>query len=87
MSKQIKRALKNRALVTLLAVTAVWFSLTALLVPNAMACPNFIRTCIYYTDDTYTVQCGYRIWPCCGGIVYQEGCTNSIYHTCDIEDC
>jgi hypothetical protein len=86
MSKQVKRVLKNRVLVTLLAVTTVWFSLTALVVPHANACPHFIRTCIYYTDATYTVQCGSRTWPCCGGIVYQDGCTTP-FSTCDIVDC
>jgi hypothetical protein len=86
MSKQIKRVFKNRVLVTLLAVTTVWFSLTALLVPKANACPNFTTTQTFYTDDTHTVQCGLTMYPCCGGIVYHYGCRTSFY-TLDYMDC
>jgi hypothetical protein len=87
MPRQIKRVVKNRVLLTLLAVTTVWFSLTALLVPKANACPNFIRFCYYYTDETHTVQCGYREWPCCGGVIYHEGCNSYEFEECDAREC
>lgn len=86
MSKQIQRIFKNRVLVTLLAVTAVWFTFTALLVPNANACPNAVRDYTYYTDDTYTVVCGYQTYPCCGGVVYSQGC-KTIYYTLEWYPC
>ena len=72
--RKIRNILKNRALLTLLAIVMVWGSLTFVLVPEAHACsPNDVET-YYYTDATYTVQCGYRFLACnCGG-VYSWGC-------------
>lgn len=67
--RKIRNIVKNRVLLTLLAIVMVWGSLTFVLVPDAHACsPNDVET-TYYTDATYTVECGYRFLACnCGGV-------------------
>lgn len=71
---RIRNILKNRALLTLLAIVMVWGSFTLVLVPEAYACsPNDVET-TYYTDWTYQEECGYKILLCnCGG-TYSWGC-------------
>jgi hypothetical protein len=32
----------------------------------------------YYTDATFTVQCGYYVFPCAGS-VHQSGCVTAYY--------
>ncbi len=71
--RKMKNFLRNRAVLTLLALMLVWGSFTVM-TPRVHACsPNDVET-IYYTDATYTVECGYRFLFCnCGG-AYSSGC-------------
>ena len=79
--RKVLNGLKNRVLLTLLAVVMVWGSFTFMLVPEAHACgPNTVEI-RYYTDYTYTVECGYRYIFCnCGGSV-SSGCVTSYKST------
>jgi hypothetical protein len=86
MSHPVKRAVKSRVLVFIFAIAVAFFSLIATPVPKAGACPEFIWTINYYTDNTYTVLCGQAIHPCCGGIVYRDGCTTE-FKINTFEDC
>lgn len=55
-----KRILKNRALVTLFAVTIIWLSLATAFASNASAQLCYCRFEFwYYTDATKTEECGY----------------------------
>lgn len=87
MFKTFGRILRNRILVTCFATAMVFFSMTALSVPTSKTLANSVITeTYYYTDNTYTVQCGYRYVGChgqqAGGgcitvwkIVYTEPCS------------
>jgi len=77
---RMKNFLKNRTLLTILAIVMVWGSMTILLAPKANACPpNEVET-TYYTDASKTVECGYRIISC-SCQVYSEGCRTAFYDT------
>jgi hypothetical protein len=83
--QQMKNFLKNRAVLTIMAVVMGWGSLTFALAPGANACPpNEVET-TYYTDASKTVECGYRIISC-GCHVYSEGC-HTAYSTSDSFPC
>jgi hypothetical protein len=87
MSNQVKKTRKSRVLVFVFAVAIAFCSLTiAIPVPNTGACPEFVWTINYYTDNTYTVLCGQEIHPCCGGTVYHNGCTTA-FRINTYEDC
>lgn len=75
MFKQFARFLRNRILVTCFATAVVFFSMTAFSVPtpNTVAANTVITETYYYTDNTYTVQCGYK-YVGCRGQVAQTGC-------------
>jgi hypothetical protein len=81
----MKSFLKNRALLSILAVVIGWGSLTVMLASPAHACPpNEVET-TYYTDASKTVECGYRIISC-NCHVYSEGC-HTAYFTTDSYPC
>lgn len=81
----MKNFLKNRAVLTILAVVMGWGSFTVMLTPQASACPpNEVET-TYYTDASKTVECGYRIISC-NCHVYSEGC-HTTYFTTDSFPC
>lgn len=60
MSK-LKKMLKNRILLTLFAVVLGWGSLTVAMTPPAYACPPCQIWYFYYTDETHTEQCGWKV--------------------------
>ena len=81
----MKNFLKNRVLLSFLAVVIGWGSLTVMLAPQANACPpNEVET-TFYTDASMTVECGYRIISC-NCHVYSEGC-HTAYSTTDSYPC
>jgi hypothetical protein len=84
--QKVRNVLKNRALLTILAIVMVWGSLTFMLAPEAYACsPNTVET-TYYTNASMTVECGYRILFCnCGG-TFSSGCVTS-FKTVDSSSC
>jgi hypothetical protein len=84
--QQMKNLLKNRAVLTILAVVMAWSSLTFALAPKANACPPQQIEYTYYTDATYTVACGYKIIPCYCGETYSDGCRTA-YYTIDYYPC
>ncbi|HYP29498.1 MAG TPA: hypothetical protein VE262_22495 [Blastocatellia bacterium] len=85
MSK-LKRVLKNRILITIFAVTVGWGSLTVAMAPPAYACPPCDVEYHYFTDSTYTVECGIKIIFSSGcGQAYKSGCETPYYqieHIC-----
>lgn len=79
MSK-LKGVLKNRIVLTLLTVVLGWGSLTIALAPPAYACPPCNVYYYYYTDNTYTVECGYKIILSSGcGHAIKDGCETPYY--------
>ena len=83
--RKVSNVLKNRALLTLLAIVMVWGSFTFMLVPKAQACPGVETDFQYYTDDTYATPCGYKIIACdCH--IYGSGCVTR-YYTVDYYPC
>ena len=53
---------------------------------SLLAMPDHEVYTEFYTDGTYSVQCGYR-WVTCYGII-REGCQNTGYSvTYDGDDC
>ena len=86
MLASLKKAVKSRALVFMVALGLALASLVATPVPKAGSCPEFVWTINFYTDDTYTVLCGQEIHPCCGGIVYHNGCRTD-FRINTYEDC
>jgi hypothetical protein len=85
MSNQVKSLLRNRVLVAVLAVLALALLLTSRATPNTNARLRQEHDIFYYTDATYTVQCGYYIFPCYGS-VHQSGCVTQYYEE-DWYDC
>lgn len=60
----------------------VLFALLLVGTTSLMAAPDHDIEYTYYTDSTYTVECGWKIIACYGG-VYGEGCRTpwyTIYH-------
>jgi hypothetical protein len=86
-SNRVRRALNVRVLVFVFVLA---ISLLSLVIappgPKTGACPEFVWTINYYTDNTYTVLCGQEIHPCCGGIVYHSGCKTA-FRVNTVEDC
>jgi len=79
MSK-VKRILKNRVSLTLLAVALGWSSLTIVTAPPAYACPPCNIEYHYFTDATYTVECGIKVIRSSGcGTAYTSGCQTPYY--------
>lgn len=72
--RKITSAVKNRALLTLLAIVMVWGAFTFMLVPEAKACPAYDIEFTYYTDASLTVECGAKYMVCSCGPVYTYGC-------------
>ena len=87
MSKQIKRFVTPRVLVWMLALTVMFFSLTA--PPSSKVqvhATSGNETHInYYTDATLTTWCGYTI-ILCQGYRAHGGCTTAFY-TVDYVEC
>jgi hypothetical protein len=86
MFKTFKKILKNRVLVTLFAVTMLWFSLA-----TAFASKASTEDCLYqleiwyYTDVSRTQQCGYTN-ACTGewwGCLSQYRKTNAFICPCE----
>lgn len=67
MAKRLRQFVKKRALLTMIAVTVVWFSLCASVPVNATQYvpPGCTLTPVitYYTDASMTVVCG--VWDVC----------------------
>lgn len=77
----MKSILRNRAILTILALVLVWGAFTFMLTPTTHACPLNDVEHEYYTDGSFTVQCGYRIIYCnCGGS-YSWGCRTPYFIT------
>jgi hypothetical protein len=76
--QKVKNVLKNRALLTLLAIVTVWGTFTFMLVPEAQACPANDVDITYYTDASKTVECGYKIITC-GCQTASSGCRTPYY--------
>jgi hypothetical protein len=74
---KVRNALKNRALLTLLAIVMVWGSFTFMLVPEANACPTYTVEILYYTDASLTQVCGQKYTPCYCPYTAQSGCVTS----------
>lgn len=74
MFKTFAKFLRNRILVTCFATVMVFFSITAFPVPSSSSrAADYIITTVYYTDATYTVQCGFYCRNCQGRII-SNGC-------------
>ena len=78
MLKRVKSSLRNKVLVPFFAVVFVLLMAISGVVPNSSARWRQEHDIFYYTDATYTVQCGYKIYPCYGGI-RQSGCVTEFY--------
>lgn len=85
MFSTIRTIVGNRLLVMVLVLAFTWFGLAAMSVPTAHACPPQQIEYTYYTDDTYTESCGWKIITCSCG-VYRGGCTTA-YYLIDWYDC
>jgi len=87
MFKTFARILRNRILVTCFATALVFFSMTALPAPisSTVAAGTSIITVYYYTDSTYTVQCGFYCKNCQGRVI-SNGCVTP-YKETTIEPC
>lgn len=79
MSYRVKRLLRNLALVPFFAAIAVTSLSTTGAVADTSARTRQEHDIFYYTDATYTVQCGYKIYPCYGGI-HQSGCVTAFIY-------
>lgn len=67
MAKRLKQFINNRALLLVVVVTMVWFSLCASVAvkeTKAADCPT-MPVITYYTDASMTVVCG--VWDLCAG--------------------
>ncbi len=85
MSKNTSRNLKRRLFTTcfVLAIALLWLSVmttsrssvlpVASAVSPAAALPGSSVEIEYYTNGTYTVQCGYK-YISCNGQTYRSGC-------------
>lgn len=79
MSK-MKSILKNRVLLTILAVAVGWSSLTVLMAGPAYACPPCDVWYHYFTDASHSEECGYKVilaFSC--GHAIQSGCQTPYY--------
>jgi hypothetical protein len=86
MSKQLKRFVTPRVLVWMLALSVMFFSLTAAPSSKIEVRANGQETHItYYTDSTYSTACGYTI-ILCQGYRAHNGCTTA-YSTVSYVDC
>jgi hypothetical protein len=84
--RKVRNAIKNRVLVTLFAVTMIWFSLATAFASNAST-----QDCLYqsevffYTDVNKNELCGY--WNACTseawGCITQYRKTNLLPCPCD----
>lgn len=78
MSRTLRSLFKHRVLVALLALAAVWFTVTLFTTRRACACPPSQTWITYYTDASYSTACGDKVINCdCG--VFREGCQTSYY--------
>ncbi|MBV9209787.1 MAG: hypothetical protein JOZ52_04115 [Acidobacteria bacterium] len=78
----LKRMKNLGILLTILALA--FLSLTRA-TPTANARLRQEHDIFYYTDATFTVRCGYYVFPC-NGSVHQGGCVTSFYEE-DWYDC
>ena len=77
MSKQMKRFFTPRVLVWMLALAVMFFSLTAAPSSKVKVRASGDETHItYYTDATYSTQCGYTV-ILCSGYRAHNGCTTA----------
>jgi hypothetical protein len=75
MWKSTRSILRNRVFKLIGAMAIVGLVLAAK-PPVAHACPSSTVEIYYYTDATYSTQCGYKIITCyCAS--YHEGCVTS----------
>ena len=65
MNKRLKRLAKKRALLTLVAITMIWFSLSAGVAEKKVCACSSMPVITYYTDASKTVVCG--VWDLCSG--------------------
>lgn len=84
MLNQIK-GLRDRWSLILFVLIALTLLATSSAVPTSKARLRQEHDIFYYTDATYTVQCGYYVFPCSGS-VHQSGCVTQ-YYTEDWYDC
>ena len=93
MSNSLKRFVKPRMLVWILALTVMLFALTAAPSSKVKVRASGDETHIsYYTDATCSTRCGYTI-ILCSGYRAHNGCT-TIYSTesyvpceCEVQPC
>ena len=85
MLKRARRILKHRVLVTCFATAMVFFSMTVLLVPTSSALPPSSSETEYYTDGTFSTQCGFR-YIFCNGQQMRGGCVTT-FKTVYTEPC
>ena len=78
MSYRIKRLIRKRVIAPFLALIAVALLATTSAAPGTSA--RLQEHDIYYfTDDTYTTQCGYKVYSCERTIV-SNGCVTEYYY-------
>lgn len=65
MAKRVKQSGKKRALLTIIAVTMVWFSVSAGVAEKKACACSSMPVITYYTDASLTVVCG--VWDLCSG--------------------
>lgn len=85
MSSNLKKIVRNRMLMIVLAIAVIWLGLAAMSPPTTHACPPQMIEYTYYTDSSLTTPCGWKIITCSCG-VYRDGCTTSFY-TIDYSEC
>lgn len=73
MFKRVGRVLKHRVFVICFATAMVFFLMTAMLVPTSSALPSAATFTDYYTDNTFSTQCGTRVVTC-HGQMFRSGC-------------
>lgn len=76
MFRRVKKVLKHRVFVTCFGTAVVFLSLTAMSVPTSSALPPASSETEYYTNSSFTEQCGYR-YIFCNGQQVRSGCVTS----------
>lgn len=76
MLNRVGRVLKHHVFVTCSVTAMVFFLMTAMLVPTSSALPGASSETDYFTDSTFTNQCGIKIINC-HGQVFRSGCVTN----------
>ncbi|HXO20164.1 MAG TPA: hypothetical protein VOA87_09620 [Thermoanaerobaculia bacterium] len=79
MWESTRSIVKHRLFMLICAMAIVAFAFTAK-PPSVGACPSQETDIFYYTDNTYSTMCGYKIITCNCRIV-QSGCVTSFSYT------